>query len=158
IMSISFCRRRASELILALTILGCVTLPGARAETRLRLGHTYQPGSLEARMVQQFARRVDEATRGDVRIDLSLGRLPGPEVILFKQVMISGELDLALVQTTLGTVVSSFRLFDLPYLIQDRQQMGRVFTEIIRPILSPQARREGVELLAVIDGGFRQLN
>jgi TRAP-type C4-dicarboxylate transport system substrate-binding protein len=108
-------------------------------------------------MANRYAERIGIATSGDVRIDVFPASVLGREIELLKQVM-GGAIDMALLQSSLGSAVSSFKLFDLPFLVQDRRHMRALFDELVQPVMGPQARERGIEVLAIVDGGFRQLN
>jgi len=91
----------------------------------ITFGHVGGPDSLFADSAEHFAELVNE-------------RLPEPyEVVVFGssqlgtdsellQRMRLGTVDLALPSTIMSSVADEFGLFELPYLIQDREHMKRV--------------------------------
>jgi tripartite ATP-independent transporter DctP family solute receptor len=57
----------------------------------------------------------------------------------------------------MSTVVPQFGLFDMPYLVKDRQHADCIAREIIWPDLAPLAEAEGYKLIGVWENGFRQI-
>jgi TRAP-type C4-dicarboxylate transport system substrate-binding protein len=146
--------RSLIRLVAALAVLICaITTRAHAAERELRLGYFLPSLSSQFASVQRFARDVNQATDGAVEIKLDFS---GPDSVLIKRVK-AGDLDLVVVQSGLGSVVDQFRLFDLPYLVRDRRHMLRLIFELVFPEMAPTARESGLEIIGVVDGGFRQL-
>lgn len=122
----------------------------------ITLGHVGGPDSLFTDSANYFADLVNE-------------RLPEPyEVVTFGssqlgtdsellQRMRLGTVDLALPSTIMSSVADEFGLFELPYLIQDREHMKRVEEEVFWPHLAPLAEQNGYRVLAVWENGFRHI-
>lgn len=122
----------------------------------ITLGHVGGPDSLFTDSANYFADLVNE-------------RLPEPyEVVAFGssqlgtdsellQRMRLGTVDLALPSTIMSSVADEFGLFELPYLIQDREHMKRVEEEVFWPHLAPLAEANGYRVLAVWENGFRHI-
>lgn len=122
----------------------------------ITLGHVGGPDSLFTDSANYFADLVNE-------------RLPEPyEVVTFGssqlgtdsellQRMRLGTVDLALPSTIMSSVADEFGLFELPYLIQDREHMKRVEEEVFWPHLAPLAEQNGYRILAVWENGFRHI-
>lgn len=122
----------------------------------ITLGHVGGPDSLFTDSANYFADLVNE-------------RLPEPyEVVTFGssqlgtdsellQRMRLGTVDLALPSTIMSSVADEFGLFELPYLIQDREHMKRVEEEVFWPHLAPLAEANGYRVLAVWENGFRHI-
>lgn len=122
----------------------------------ITLGHVGGPDSLFTDSANYFAELVNE-------------RLPEPyEVVPFGssqlgtdsellQRMRLGTVDLALPSTIMSSVADEFGLFELPYLIQDREHMKRVEEEVFWPHLAPLAEENGYRVLAVWENGFRHI-
>lgn len=122
----------------------------------LKLGHIGPPGSLFAVSSEEFARRVNEKLKGKVVVRVfGSGRL-GDDSEMLQKVKL-GTLDFALPSTVLSSVVPAFGLFDMPYLVQDREHMKRIEKAIVWPQLAPAAEAAGYHLVAVWENGFRQI-
>jgi len=143
----------------ALAALATLTLAcGSRdaGPIELKLGHVGAPGSLFAESAEEFARRANEALGDRARVTVfGSSQLGGDDVLLQKLKL--GTADLALPSSIMSSRIAAFGLFDMPYLVDDREHMGRIEREMIWPDLAPLAEREGFELLAVWENGFRHI-
>ena len=140
-----------------LTLGSIVPSSAARAQPiELKLGHVGSPGSLFEVSSTEFARRVKEKTSGKVIVQLYGSSQLGDDTELMQKVKL-GTLDFALPSTVMSSVVPAFGLFEMPYLVKDREHMKRIDQEIVGPILSPIAKKAGYQILATWENGFRQI-
>jgi tripartite ATP-independent transporter DctP family solute receptor len=140
--------------LLALTVLFA---PGAEAAPQeLKFGHVGEPGSLLARSAEEFARNVEKSMGDKVKIVVfGSSQLGGDKEMLQKLKL--GTLDLALPSTVMSSEVDLFGLFEMPYLVRDREHMKRIEKEIVWPVLAPAAEAKGYKMLAVWENGFRHV-
>lgn len=134
--------------------IGCAG--GASGPLVLSFGHVGAPGSLYAVTADELARRV-EAEMGD-RLRLQVfgsSQLGGDEVMLQKLSL--GTLDMALPSTVMSSNIAVFGLFELPYLVRDREHMRQIEAAVFWDRLAPRAREAGFEILAVWENGFRHV-
>ncbi len=68
-----------------------------------------------------------------------------------------GTVDFALPSTVMSSVVPAYGLFEMPYLVKDREHMKRIDKEIVWPKLVPIAEKAGYQVLATWENGFRQI-
>jgi TRAP-type transport system periplasmic protein len=122
----------------------------------LKLGHVGSPGSLFDLTSQDFAKRVQQRLGGKVVIQLYGSSQLGDDTEMMQKVKI-GTLDLTLPSTVMSSVVPSFGLFEMPYLVRDREHMKRIEKDIVWPTLAPQAEKAGYKIVAVWENGFRQI-
>jgi len=134
--------------------LGC----GDRVEgpLEIKFGHVGAPGSLFALSAEEFAARAN-ARLGDKASVVVFGssQLGGDDVLLQKLKL--GTVDLALPSSIMSSRIDEFGVFEMPYLIQDREHMIRVEEEIFWTTLEPLAAAEGYKILAVWENGFRHV-
>ncbi len=122
----------------------------------LKLGHVGAPGSLFDAAATEFARRVEERTAGQVRVAVfGSSQLGGDEVLLQKLKL--GTVDISLPSTIMSSTIDAFGLFELPYLVRDREHMKRIEETVVWPHLAPRAEAEGYRVLAVWENGFRHV-
>lgn len=140
----------------AFGVFGCGGGSDSTAPLELRFGHVGAPGSLFARSADEFAARVN-ARLGDRASVVVYGssQLGGDEVLLQKLQL--GTVDLALPSSIMSSRIDEFGVFEMPYLIQDREHMVQVEEEVFWPRLAPLARDKGYEVLAVWENGFRHV-
>lgn len=146
-------RRVALSGLTCFAVLGC---GGSDGPLEIRLGHVGQPGSLYDIVAAEYASRVNAQLEGKAEV-LVFGssQLGNDETMLQKLKL--GTMDLALPSTVMSSAVDAFGLFEMPYLVSDREHMGRIEETVVWPELVPAARAEGYEVIAVWENGFRQI-
>ncbi|MBX6370001.1 MAG: TRAP transporter substrate-binding protein [Rhodospirillales bacterium] len=136
-------------------VLALAALP-AMAQTEIKVGHVGEPGSLFQKSADEFARRAN-AKLGDKAKVVVYGssQLGGDKEMLQKVKL--GTLDFAVPSTVMSSEVDLFGLFELPYLVRDREHMKRIEKEVFWPALAPAAEKKGYKILAVWENGFRHI-
>jgi tripartite ATP-independent transporter DctP family solute receptor len=145
-----------------IAILAAMSLGGiaaAQAQTELKLGHVGNPGSLFEASANEFAKRAD-AKLGEQGLDYRVvvfgsSQLGTDEELMQKLRL--GTVDLALPSTVMSSAVDAFGVFEMPYLVKDRDHMKRIEEEIFWPTLAPAAEEQGYKILAVWENGFRHI-
>jgi TRAP-type transport system periplasmic protein len=145
-----------------IAILAAMSLGGiaaAQAQTELKLGHVGNPGSLFEASANEFAKRAD-AKLGEQGLDYRVvvfgsSQLGTDEELMQKLRL--GTVDLALPSTVMSSAVDAFGVFEMPYLVKDRDHMKRIEEEIFWPTLAPAAQEQGYKILAVWENGFRHI-
>jgi tripartite ATP-independent transporter DctP family solute receptor len=129
----------------------------ARADTtELKFGHVGSPGSLFAVSAEEFAKRANEKLGGKYKVVVFGSSQLGGDSQMMQKVKL-GTLDFALPSTVMSSVVPAFGLFEMPYLVKDREQMKRIERDVVWPKLAPLAEKQGYHILAVWENGFRQI-
>ncbi len=122
----------------------------------LKFGHVGAPGSLFAASAEEFARRANEALGEGARVVVfGSSQLGGDEMLMQKLKL--GTVDLALPSSIMSSLIDEFGLFEMPYLVNDRDHMQRIEGEVVWPTLAPLAEAEGYRILAVWENGFRHV-
>jgi len=142
--------------LLAAVLLLCAAAPSASAQTELKLGHVGSPGSLFALSADEFAKRVKEKTKGKVVVTVFGSSQLGDDTEMMQKVKL-GTLDMTLPSTVMSSLVPAYGLFEMPYLVRDRDHMKRIEKEIVWPTLAPLAEKSGYKVIAVWENGFRQI-
>ncbi|MCZ6857838.1 MAG: TRAP transporter substrate-binding protein [Gemmatimonadetes bacterium] len=143
-------------LVLVLAWPGCGGGGGADSPIELRFGHVGAPGSLFAVTAEEFARRANERLGDRAKVIVfGSSQLGGDDVMLQKLKL--GTVDLVLPSTIMSSIVEAFGLFEMPYLLTDREHMRRVEEEVFWPDLHPLAVARGYEVLAIWENGFRHV-
>ena len=123
---------------------------------QLKFGHVGAPGSLFAVSAEEFARRANERLGGRARVVVfGSSQLGGDETLLQKLKL--GTVDFALPSTIMSSTIDEFGLFEMPYLVEDREHMRRIEDEIVWPDLEPLAEEKGFRIIAVWENGFRHV-
>ncbi len=122
----------------------------------LKFGHVGAPGSLFAQSAEEFARRVNDRLAGRAKVVVfGSSQLGGDEVLLQKLKL--GTVELALPSTIMSSRIDAFGLFEMPYLVEDRDHMRRIEEQIVWPVLAPLAEANGYKIIAVWENGFRHV-
>ncbi|MCA1826954.1 MAG: TRAP transporter substrate-binding protein [Myxococcales bacterium] len=132
------------------------SFPAVAQPIELKLGHVGSPGSLFDVSAREFARRVEQKLKGKVAVQLYGSSQLGDDTEMLQKVKL-GTLDFALPSTVMSSVVPAFGLFEMPYLVKDREHMKRIEKEIVWPTLAPLAEGRGYKMIAVWENGFRQI-
>jgi tripartite ATP-independent transporter DctP family solute receptor len=145
----SLLARIAGALVLALA------LP-AYAQIEIKLGHVGEPGSLFQKSADEFARRANAKLGGKAKVIVyGSSQLGGDKEMIQKLKL--GTLDMALPSTVMSSEVDLFGLFEMPYIVKDREHMKRIEKEIFWPKLEPAAEKKGLKVLAVWENGYRHI-
>jgi TRAP-type transport system periplasmic protein len=128
----------------------------AQAQTEIRFGHVGEPGSLMALSTEEFARRANEKLGDMARVSVYGSSQLGNDETLLRKLRL-GTVELALPSSIMSSTVPIFGLFDMPYLVSDRDHMARARDEVVMPQMAPAAAAAGFNVLAVWENGFRQI-
>jgi len=144
----------------AFAALGAATLlsgaPPAFAQTEIKLGHVGEPGSLFQMSADEFAKRANAKLGGKAKVvTYGSSQLGGDNEMLQKLKV--GTLDMALPSTVMSSQVDLFGVFEMPYLVKDRDHMKRIEKEIFWAKLAPEAEKKGLKVIAVWENGYRHI-
>ncbi len=135
---------------------GLVLASAASAETEIKLGHVGEPGSLFDQTSQEFAKRANEKLAGKAKVVVfGSSQLGGDDEMLKKLKL--GTLDLAIPSTVMTTVAPEFGVFEMPYLVNDRDHAAKIRDAVIKPTLVPIADKAGYKIIATWENGVRHI-
>lgn len=152
-------RKLTTFLTLAAVTIGLLCLGGekARAQTiELKFGHVGAPGSLFLACADEFAKRAN-AKLGDKAKVVTFGSSQlGKDQELLKKLRL-GTVAFSLPSTVMSSVVDEFGVFEMPYLVLDRDHMRKIRDEVFWPMIAPKVEAQGYEVVAVWENGFRNI-
>jgi len=128
----------------------------AHAQTEIKLGHVGKPGSLLEMTSQEFAKRANAKLGDKFRVVVYGSSQLGGDTELMKKLKL-GTVDLAQPSTVVSSYVPSFGVFEMPYLVKDRDHMARIRDQIVFPKMVPEADKIGYHIIGVWENGFRQI-
>jgi tripartite ATP-independent transporter DctP family solute receptor len=114
------------------------------------------PGSLFEASANEFARLANERLGGKAKVVAFGSSQLGKDQELLKKLKL-GTVDFALPSSVMSSVADEFGLFDMPYLVKDREHMAKIEKEIVWPTLAPIAEQKGYRILAIWENGFRNI-
>ncbi len=126
------------------------------AEMELKFGHVGAPGSLFETSANEFAKRVNERMAGKVKVEAFGSSQLGNDTELLQKLKL-GTVDFALPSSIMSTVADEFGIFEMPYLVKDREHMKRIESEVFWPKIAPAAEAKGYKILAIWENGFRHI-
>jgi len=148
----------AGGLLLALCIL--VWAGGGKAEAQvitMKFAHyaaETHPGHLAAK---QFATRVEERTKGQIKISIYPANVLGSPPEQLEQTKL-GVVDMSLpTQGAVDKYVKAFSVVMLPFMYDDYDHVHRVLDGPAMEWLAPLAEKEGLVVLSNWEWGFRNL-
>jgi len=126
------------------------------AQMELKFGHVGAPGSLFAASAEKFA-EIANAKLGDKAQVVVFGssQLGNDRELLQKLKL--GTVDFALPSSVMSSVVPEFGLFEMPYLVKNREHMQAIEEAVFWPALAPKVEEQGYKVLAVWENGFRHI-
>ena len=150
---------RTVTLFAAALLAGTVAAATAEAATQLKLGHVAEPGSLIGASADEFARRANERFQ-EQGLDYEVvvfgsSQLGADEEMLQKLKL--GTLDFSIPSTVMSSVADEFGLFEMPYLVKDREHMTRIGEQVFWPRIAPAAEAQGYKVLGLWENGFRHI-
>ena len=128
----------------------------AAAQTEIKFGHVGEPGSLFAASAEEFARRANARLGGKAKVVVfGSSQLGGDKELLQKLKL--GTVDIALPSTVMSSEADLFGVFEMPYLVKDRNHMKRIENEVFWKTLEPAAEVKGLKIIAVWENGYRHI-
>ncbi|WP_299359792.1 TRAP transporter substrate-binding protein [uncultured Paracoccus sp.] len=128
----------------------------AQAQTEIKFGHVGEPGSLLDQSATEFAKRANEKLGDKAKVTVYGSSQLGNDTAMLQKLKL-GTVDLALPTTVMSSMVPAFGLFEMPYLVQDREHMKRIRDEVVMPDMAPLAEAAGFKILGVWENGFRHI-
>ncbi len=128
----------------------------AAAQTEIKFGHVGEPGSLFDLSAQEFAKRANAKLGARAKVTVYGSSQLGGDGELMKKLKL-GTVDLALPSTVMSSQVPIFGLFEMPYLVKNRDHMAKIRDQVVVPSMEPAAEKAGYRIIAIWENGFRQI-
>jgi tripartite ATP-independent transporter DctP family solute receptor len=125
-------------------------------QLEIKFGHVGEPGSLFDRTAQEFAKRANAKLGDKAKVVVYGSSQLGGDSELLKKLKL-GTVDLALPSTVMSSQVPMFGLFEMPYLVKDRDHMARIRDQIVVPTMVPAAEKAGYKIIAIWENGVRHI-
>ncbi|WP_353646736.1 TRAP transporter substrate-binding protein [Mesorhizobium sp. WSM2239] len=142
--------------IFGATLFAAALIQPAAAQTEIKLGHVGEPGSLFALSAEEFARAANGKLGDKAKVVVFGSSQLGTDEELMQKLRL-GTADMALPSSVMSSVVPEFGLFEMPYLVKDREHMKKIEEAVVWPTLAPAAEEQGYKMLAVWENGFRHI-
>jgi tripartite ATP-independent transporter DctP family solute receptor len=150
-MSMSF-----AKTFLTAVLATALSVGAAAAQTEIKFGHVGGPGSLFDQSANEFAKRANAKLGDKAKVIVYGSSQLGGDGAMLKKLKL-GTIDLALPSTVMSSQVPQFGVFEMPYLVKDRDHMAKIRDQIVVPTLEPIALKAGYRIIGVWENGFRQI-
>jgi tripartite ATP-independent transporter DctP family solute receptor len=128
----------------------------AAAQMELKFGHVGNPGSLFEASAEEFAKRANAKLGGKAKVVVFGSSQLGNDRELLQKLKL-GTVDFALPSTVMSSEADLFGVFEMPYLVKDRDHMKRIEKEVFWGKLAPAAEAKGLKVIAVWENGYRHI-
>ena len=128
----------------------------AFAQTEIKLGHVGEPGSIFQKSADEFAKRANAKLGAKAKVVVYGSSQLGGDKEMLQKVKL-GTLDMVLPSTVMSSEVDLFGIFEMPYLVKDREHMKRIEQAVFWPKLAPEAEKKGLRTIAVWENGYRNI-
>ena len=125
-------------------------------QTQLSLAHNGGAGSLYELSANEFVRRLKDVLPENIAVVATGDSSLGDDTAVLAKVK-QGEITFGLPSTLMSSISETFGIFELPFLIRDRDQVRRISETMLDSVLQPEANKNGLRILAVWENGFRQI-
>jgi len=147
---------RRAALVIAAAACAALVAPAAVAQTEIKLGHVGEPGSLFQKSADEFAKRANAKLGGKAKVIVyGSSQLGGDKEMIQKLKL--GTLDMALPSTVMSSEVDIAGIFEMPYIVKDREHMKRIEKDVFWPMIEPAIEKKGLTVLAVWENGVRHI-
>ena len=127
----------------------------ASAEMALKFGHVGNPGSLFEASVDNFAACANSTLAGDVSVQTFGSSQLGKDKELLQKLKL-GQVDFSLPSSVMSSVDDASGIFEMPYIIADRDHMRRVQAEMMDKFQGA-ANENGYHIVGLAENGFRNI-
>ncbi|HJQ63060.1 MAG TPA: TRAP transporter substrate-binding protein [Burkholderiales bacterium] len=128
----------------------------AAAQTEIKFGHVGEPGSLFAKSAEEYAKRANGKLGNKAKVVVYGSSQLGGDKELLQKVKL-GTVDMALPSTVMSSESDLFGIFEMPYLVKDRNHMKAIEKAVVWPTLAPEVEKKGLKIVAVWENGYRHI-
>lgn len=121
----------------------------------LKFGHVGKPGSLFAASVDEFAKRANAALGERAEVQVFGSSQLGKDKELLQKLKL-GQITFSLPSSVMSSVSDTFGVFEMPYIIKDRDHMKRVQASM-GDTFQAAANAKGYRILTYFENGFRHI-
>ncbi len=130
----------------------------AKADYTIKFSHVVSPSSPKGKAADFFAKKVDELTKGKVKVEV----FPNSQLYTDKAVMKGlrfNNVQMAAPSFSKFTsLVPALQLFDLPFLFRDTDHLHKVMDGEVGQALKDKVTKKGFVALDFWDNGFKQFS
>ncbi|MFK7764588.1 MAG: TRAP transporter substrate-binding protein [Roseobacter sp.] len=133
----------------------CGMASAVSAADTMKFGHVGAPGSLFEATVNNFAECTNGALAGEIEVQTFGSSQLGKDKELLQKLKL-GQVDFSLPSSVMSSVDDTFGIFEMPYIITDRDHMRRVQDAMMDKFQSA-ANDAGYHIVGLAENGFRNI-
>ena len=141
--------------LMAAAAVAAFAVPGQAAEMTLKFGHVGKPGSLFEASVDAFAACSNKALGDKAEVQTFGSSQLGKDKELLQKLKL-GQITFSLPSSVMSSVADEFGVFEMPYIIKDRNHMRRVQAEMME-VFQKAANAKGYRIIGLFENGFRHI-
>ncbi len=141
--------------LIAAAVAAIMSTPAMAADVTMKFGHVGAPGSLFESTVNHFAQCVGDKSGGDIEVQTFGSSQLGNDKELLQKLKL-GQVDFALPSSVMSSVDDLFGIFEMPYIIKDRDHMRRVQGAMMDKFQGA-AQSNGYHIVGLAENGFRHI-
>lgn len=145
--------RMAVGIVVGVMLAAC---SGHDAALELKLAHSAAPNSLIGRTADEFARLANERLGDRAKVVVFPASQLGSDETVLQKIRL-GSVEIGANSSVMSSVADEFALFEMPYLVRDRDHMRRIEEAVFWPHVEPSAEAHGYRVLALWENGFRHI-
>ncbi|MFK7837530.1 MAG: TRAP transporter substrate-binding protein [Sulfitobacter sp.] len=141
--------------ILATVAAMTMPLAASAADLTLRFGHVGNPGSLFEASADAFASCANGKLGDRAEVQTFGSSQLGKDRELLQKLKL-GQVTFSLPSSVMSSVAPEFGVFEMPYIVKDRDHMRRIQAELGN-VFQEAAMREGYRIIGYFENGFRHI-
>ncbi|APX88450.1 C4-dicarboxylate ABC transporter [Brevirhabdus pacifica] len=150
---------KLSQYLSGAALAAIIAVPGitpvAAAEMTLKFGHVGAPGSLYEETVNAYAECANSALGDKAEVQVFGSSQLGKDKELLQKLKL-GQVDFSLPSSIMSSVDDVFGIFEMPYIIKDRDHMRRVQGAMMDKF-QEAANKNGYRIVGLVENGFRHI-
>lgn len=139
-----------------LSVALCAGGAPALAEEEIVFAVGANVGSVQGDTAQEFTKRANQKLGGKAKITFYHSGQLGKDKELMQKLKI-GSVHLSMPSSVMANVAPEFGVFDMPFIIRDREHLARVEDKVFWSEIAPKAEAKGYKVLAIWENGVRQI-
>lgn len=148
--------RNNYKMFAGLTIAAILSVPtAAMSEMKnLQIGSPLNAGSFAETYLKEFQKRISEEMPDEIEVEIFMSNTLGNELDVYEGMQM-GTHSAQLTATPLATINPRVAIWELPFLFENRDQVGKFVDSEAGEMLRDGMEGTGMQMVAIWDGGFR---